>query len=271
MNPQSKIATIVPLKHLDLIQDDDYFMALSYAASKPEYVEFFRRRVAEGKFVMMDNSAVELTEPESFETYLDKALAVQANQIMLPDWFQDAARTVQAAKSGLIDLETMFDKQGWQPGVMVVPQGHGIDEWRDCLLRLLGVLFLHLPNASYRPLAVGISCRYTDLFGGTRAPAFRIAKQILTEEYEGAPIKIHFLGCWANPEDDVAPFIEDPIFQGVDSSYPSVYAWHGYKLNKSRFAMPRPPREIDFIYDHYDSRLLKDNISTWRTACLPKL
>src|SRR3989337_2874228 len=94
-----KIATIVPLAHLNEIKDDDYFMALSYAISNSEYAGFFNERAGEGKHVILDNSAVELGEPEDFKGYLEKAMAIHASEIMLPDVFRDPEATLRRAKA----------------------------------------------------------------------------------------------------------------------------------------------------------------------------
>ncbi len=92
-----KIATIVPLAHLDELRYDDYLMALAHAAQTRDYMDFYKARAGEGRYVILDNSAVELGKPMDFATYLGLAMEMGASEIVLPDHFQDAKRTKAVA------------------------------------------------------------------------------------------------------------------------------------------------------------------------------
>jgi hypothetical protein len=252
-----QVATIVPLNHLDLIKNDTYFMALAHAAEDKSYLNFFRDRAAEGKYVILDNSAVELGRSEEFEAYVHKARSMNASCILLPDIFQDRAATFAEAVKGCDIIFT----GSYAPDIMVVPQGTTIGEW---LASAIDLYYLVKNKLDTTPI-MGISCRYTEMFHGNRASAVMLLIAAAIPN-----LRIHLLWCYANPIFEVLPLLFHGSFgvMGVDSSYPSVYAWHGMQLDNKDFENPRPERKIDFLTDTYDVPLLKYNIRTWVKACL---
>lgn len=255
----TKVATLVPKAHLIDINGDEYFMALSYAATDPEYVNFFATQARIGNYVILDNSAVELGHPEPFEDYLAKAFKMGVSEVMLPDFFQDAQATVAEARRCM----SILSEQRYGGNIMVIPQGKTVLEWIECCKALLDIRVQFA--GSHRYLAattVGISTRYTDFFDGSRAKILWLLELAL---FGGQ--KVHFLGCYADPRMEIAPVLPLHYVRGVDSSYPSVYAQQGMLLTPEAFSWPRPPRNIDFLNDKYDRTLLRANITEWRDAC----
>lgn len=260
-----KVATIVPLHHLELLNDDEYFLALSHAAENSMYLRFFREWAEQGKYIILDNSAVELEEPEPFGHYLEKALSMGASEILLPDHFRNPERTLDAAWAAMAALENT----GYTGRIMVVPQGKTVFEWLRNAVELLDVRSVDDTHGLRTVTTVGISCRYTDMFDGNRTNAFTLLKDHFTK-FTGR-FRVHFLGCYADPREEIAPIIYNPSVQGVDSSYPSVYAQHNIVLNQQAFTMPRPARHIDFLQHTYDPLLLAYNVDMWRDACLGEI
>ena len=262
-----KVATLVPLKHLDTIVDDEYFMALSHAAANDEYLDFFRERSEEGKYVILDNSSIEMGGPEAFESYLEKARLMKASEIMLPDVFQDPTATLREAERCMMILKKR-EYSGYN--VMVIPQGDNVLEWfknaRDlCNIRVL--LYPMNPSHGYREATtIGITYRYTTLFGGNRLNMLWLLSSMLPGFQ-----KIHFLGAKADPRLEARLAIKQFEVRGVDSSYPCVYTQHGIKITPEFMSGPRPTREIDFLEDEYDTELLQKNLEVWWDACLNPL
>lgn len=247
-----KVATLVPKAHLDLIRDDEYFMCLSHAMDDPEYAAFFAERAAEGKYVVMDNSTIELGYPEDFDTYLIKAQAANISEITLPDWFEDSERTLDSANAGLYKLQVLR----FFPNVMAIPQGKTVSEWLVCAYRLA---------QSSLVSTLGISYRYGPMFGGDRRPAVFCLASLLDGVPEWPHLRIHLLGAHAPPAVELPPLLASYRIRGVDSSLPCVYTKHGLELDD---VTPRPAiRNIDFLNDRYDEKLLQWNIDTWRAMC----
>lgn len=250
-----KIATILPLHHLDEIRDDSYFMALSHACENEEYLKFFRERAKDNRYVILDNSAVETGAPEDFKTYMEKATAIGVSSIMLPDVFQDARATLDSAYWALDDYA--LDIKLLSMDVMVIPQGRSIDEWLKNAKDLSDIVL----DRGMSPI-FGISCRYTSMFGGTRSLAI-----LLLHHHRNEYLKIHLLGCYADPRIDVRPILNFHFITGVDSSYAAVYTENILKITPESLSGTRPSRNINFLTDTYDVELLRDNIKAWRLAC----
>lgn len=260
----SKVATIVPFHHLNLIEYDSYMLALSHAAEAVEYLSFFRDQSRNGSHVILDNSAVELGEPEPFGRYLEKALEMEAHEILLPDHFRDPSATLGAAEYA---LRVLTETDVYSGKIMAVPQGNSVVSWLRNAADLLGLRAITDDgDRLYKVNTVGISCRYTDMFDGNRWNAAVLLLQGILRYQQD--VNIHFLGCYADPREEIAPALNSIRVNGVDSSYPSVYAQNGIRLTKEMFAMPRPPREINFLADQYDVGLLRTNVNEWRNACL---
>ncbi len=257
-----KIATIVPLKHLDTIIDDEYFMALSHVAGNDEYLNFFRERVEEGKYVILDNSAIEMGGPETFETYLEKARLMKASEVMLPDIFPDPVATLLEAKRCM----ALLKKAEYPGNVMVIPQGETLLEWlssaRD-LCKVCSVGSRSSVVSFWEATTIGISYRHADLFGGNRLNILWLLESVLPGFQ-----KIHFLGCKMDPRFEACLAIKQLKVRGVDSSFPCVYTHHGIKITPEFLGGARPAREIDFLEDDYDAVLLQYNMDVWWDACL---
>jgi hypothetical protein len=227
-------------------------MALSYAYDN-KYAEFFQHQTRQGKFVILDNSAIELGEPEPFVDYLSKAGLMQASEIMLPDHFERPQQTLTTAMGILETYGDVIRKSGFS--VMVIPQGRYPKQWFLNMRELSNLCDYWLG----RKPTIGISYRYNDMFGGRRDVPARQAVE--------TGHNVHLLGCKEDPRSHIAPLLSQPGIRGVDSSYPSIYAAHGLQLNPDDFGRSRPPRNVNFLQDIYEDSLLKYNIDAWRKAC----
>ena len=251
MSLRDKIATIVPLSHLDQIKDDHYQMALSHACENSEYMGFFADRVTEGKYVILDNSTVELGEPEDFGTYLRKAREMQVTEIILPDWLQDSPKTIEADREAMAEVKRI----GWKGNVMAVPQGRTQAEWIQCCREMLlmgGIT------------TIGISRRYMVMFGESRLMAVLAVTRLLMTINPSA--RIHLLGCSAAPEREIPPILNTGKLRGVDSGSAAFYAKNRLRMKPGE---PRPPGEsIDVLKDEYAPDQLQFRIDEWITACI---
>ena len=242
-----KIATIVPLAHLEELRYDDYLMALAHAAQTRDYMDFYKERAGEGRYVILDNSAVELGAPMDFATYLGLAMEMGASEIVLPDHFMDASATKKAAFPAI----QMAKLGGYYGNIMFIPQGRNREEWYHNAL--WGMWNLPIQT-------LGLSCRYTEMWGNRMA----MIREILPHTPE--TVKIHLLGNYLPPEDDVAIALRKPQVRGVDSSYASVFTKHDLLIESG---VPRPAdRNLDFITDRFANLgLFQANLKSWRVRC----
>ncbi len=244
---REKVATIVPKAHLNLTKDDTLFMALVHVAVQDaDYVKFFEDRAAEGKYVILDDSAIELGEPISFWRMLEVAQQMDASEIVLPDYFRDNERTFEATKAAL----EVAQQQGYTGATMACPHGKTKADWLDCARKLLGLAIDTL----------GISYRYTSLWDSRRAPI-----QALMPELLDTNTRVHLLGSDVYPAVEVYPLLKLQVVRGVDSARASVFAKHQIFMEPY---MERPPRTVDFLLDKYEPKLITTNVNRWRRWCV---
>ena len=222
-------------------------MALVHLLEYGRYRRFFEDRVTEGKYVILDNSTVELGKPWPMEDYLHEAMSVGAHEILLPDWLHSMARTLNAAEFGL----EVADEAGYEGNIMGVPQGNSQEEWIECLEAMMGMGIT----------SIGISRRYLDKFGESRLFACYVVYHIAYQM--SVDFSIHLLGAGLPAEVEVAPCLRLPRVVGVDSAMPSYFAKAGQKLSFNADTIERSSIENDV----YDPDLIATNIAVWRLLC----
>jgi hypothetical protein len=240
-----KVASIVPLKYLELTRQDDYFMALAQVVLRSDrYASFFRDRVMEGKFVLLDNGAAEQSQI-SVKDLIAAAELVQASEVVLPDTIGNRSDTLH---KGLDAADALYGN-GWQ--LMAVPQGSTEREWADCAAIMAGWDFVD---------TLGISKFYP---GQPRGRALYDLMHATNPLYNGK--EIHLLGATLDIQ-DVSSLHERYRVRGIDSAFPYYYAKKGIALPST---VAKPEQGIDFVEDDgVDHDLLRHNLTWWRATCM---
>ena len=255
-------ATIVPTPYLHLTKDDVYLMALAHLIGvDKEYTDFFIERGKEGKFILMDNGVVE-NDQRPLEELVEKALLINASEIILPDTLYDSGATLRDSKAAIDRLRRMH--VGKAPfGLMAVPQGQDFHEWYRCAAIML----------QWDIDAIGISKFTTPKFVEFRGKARRFCFGALAAL--GCKKDIHFLGCWDDPAEmaDLTTLesLATPtakMIRGTDSAIAYAYAREGKLLSTHN---SRPMEEIDFAASTALEAILDTNITRWRDYCAGKL
>ena len=247
----NRVASIVPIPHLDLIQDDTYFMALTHLLDDPQYFWFYRTMVEMGRYVILDNSTVELGHPADPVEYIENAVRLGASEILLPDWLRSPERTLKAGDKFIY----LVAGSNYTGRLMAVPQGANVGEWAECAR-----IMLKWPIHS-----LGLSRRYWEFAGVYRRRGVQILSELCMEAGR-TDVKVHLLGCAGLPEDDVAPSLGMDIVQGVDSSLAAQFTAAGLHLAAG---VPRPP-VADIPWDFntkYGTGLMRTNLRAWRNLC----
>lgn len=82
---------------------NDYDYALVHLFDKNKtYFDFFKKSIAEGRTVILDNSAYELGRPygsEPSESYIEWICKLQPTEYILPDWRDDSAKNLEAIRN----------------------------------------------------------------------------------------------------------------------------------------------------------------------------
>lgn len=132
-----KLINIFPLGNICMEYQQDMHMYLTHMVEKyPVYASTAR---ATRGYKILDNSLIELGGAVDLERVLDAAKAINADEIILPDVFQDGPATVKAVKGSLQCLISNWPNRNWPFKLMAVAQGSTIEEWYDCYQQLLAM------------------------------------------------------------------------------------------------------------------------------------
>ena len=130
-----QLINIFPLGNICMEYTQDMHMYLTHMVEKyPMYASTARDTRG---YKILDNSLIELGGAVDLERVLGAAKAINADEIILPDVFQDGPATVKAVKESLQYLINKWPNRDWPFKLMAVAQGATVEEWYDCYQQLL--------------------------------------------------------------------------------------------------------------------------------------
>lgn len=251
-----KVATILPVKHLELTKDNPYHMVLAqFVGESQEYTEFFMGRRDAGKFVLMDNGAAEGCQP-TMEELIPKIQLLEPTEIVLPDTPMNSKVTLHKGRKALEVVYANFDPKVYLPRLMAVPQGATIQDWVDCARAML----------KWPIQAFGVSKFLTSNIGDNARTVVleRLYEQCsASERAKLAETDIHFLGCHIHPKETAGALHLEGKYKlrGTDSAIAFIYTQAGVEITHGT---TRPEGEIDFMGGEAKNvALLKKNIKKW--------
>lgn len=255
-----KFCAIAPINKLKDTRENIIHMALTHLCDDPKYVQFFQREKEAGKFIILDNSIIELGSACTIEKVLSAAEKIGADEIVLPDVFLEGKKTVEEAKK-YVDL--VHDK-GYR--VMAVAHGRTIEEWSSCALELvkLKVDTLGIPKVLSKQL------NYLEEPGRV---ACLIALGDICEKNNLMPPTIHLLGIDNNPLEVGYIYNLDmngkiPTIRSCDSAISFVYAAFDTTFAEADpETFMRPDMKIDFFGSGCDDATHLRNIMHCRQCC----
>lgn len=186
--------------------------------------------LSSSRYLIVDNSMMELGHSMKLADVIDAAWRVDADEIILPDVFQDRRGTLDLIDESFGSLiesgftrRTAIDK----PDLMAVPQGSTLDEWLECYDEIYN---LYVPM-HVQTIGVPKSLAMDDPEGRIRA------LQAIQDRW---PNRIsqhawHLLGVWNHASEPELWSMGEPIeiarlfpwVRSVDTSLP-VYGSLGY-------------------------------------------
>jgi len=173
-----QLAPIVPIANLGhpYVRAQKYQLCLAHLYLEyAQYRRAYQEMSTDGKHhVILDNSVHELRTPLDFETLKCILAELGPQEVVLPDFIDDAEATYT---SGCRRLEALADSQ---LSVMFVPQGRNLKEWLDCLLKFCR-------DAEAAKPVIGLT-RYKWLQGQSRA--------LLADIVLDMGLSVHLLGCY---------------------------------------------------------------------------
>lgn len=189
-----KMAHIIPPSQLDAIPlTQKIHLCLVHLVERSEvYRDYYRNKAAQGHTVILDNSAFELGEAYPAEQMLDLAEEIGATEVMAPEFFMNATKTIDSIK----EFSELMAARGGKASIFATICGADINEWLRCYRAVV-----ELSNVS----TVGISFRAnefvpipevdTDILTKRRMEA-RITLMSILARLRSPHVQHHLLGLW---------------------------------------------------------------------------
>lgn len=124
------LINIYPLGNLENEYHQKMHMFLTHMVEKyPAYASVAQD--APG-YKILDNSLIELGGSVSVQRVVGAAEYIGADEIILPDVFQNGPETLKAVDKALKELNKLYPNRSWPFKLQAVAQGLDIREWFDC-------------------------------------------------------------------------------------------------------------------------------------------
>lgn len=232
-----KLASIVPMKNVERTFDGDYAMMLTHLAKYYPKRENFLP-ASRQCYRILDNSLIELGGAVDMEQLIAAAEMCDADEIILPDVFKDAAATLRSVVQAIEWLDDHQLKHKYR--LMAVCQGDTPAEFERCFRTLESFPTIH---------CIGIP-KVAETIHPNGRPGFEYL-------WQGSPKTIHLLGCWSNLT-ELLEYENPARIRSVDTCIPALNALTG----KGTWANRTRNRTID---------LIKDDLCTCRNSYAEKL
>lgn len=130
-----KLINIFPLGNLGMHYTQDMHMFLTHLVEKYPFYAKMAREIKGYK--ILDNSLIELGGAVNLQRVLDAAAHIDADEIILPDVFQDGPATIDAVQTSIEELLAIYPEGDFPYKLMAVAQGSNEKEWYECYKFLL--------------------------------------------------------------------------------------------------------------------------------------
>lgn len=249
-----EISHIVPTDLLYLIEGRRFYMCLANIAFKNNtYLDFYKKQVERGAFVLLDNGAAE-NDQMTLDQMWEVISKLNPNEVVLSDCLYNGKQTIKNSKKAI----AFYRKKGYRGQFMFVPQGKCFREWSKCLVNM------DMSDVSTIGISKFVTSRWDDEMARQKCCDFIQNNMI----YFNSNIQVHLLGCNTCIKE---PKIIEKIFEYEElpiRSNDTAIAYI-YSLNhQDVLSGDRPKGEINFINHELDSKgieCLKNNIVTFDT------
>lgn len=231
-----KVASIAPMHDVERTFDGSYAMLLSHLK------DYYPKRVkGDNCYRIMDNSLIELGGAVDMIQLVTAATCCDANEIILPDVFQDYDKTWRSVDKALSWLYQKGFNDHFR--LMVVCQGKTIDDFERCFDRLVGIKEVH---------CIGIP-KVSETLHRQGRPYFEYLWQ------QGCPKDIHLLGCWTSL-DEIKQYQHPEMIRSIDTCIPalnSIYCMDVWQQRTKERTIDLKHDKLNRVFYDYNINQLK--------------
>ena len=255
------MAHIIPPSQLKAIPlSQKIHLCLAHLVERSEvYRDYYRKKARAGHTVILDNSAFELGKAYPAEKMFELAEIIGATEIMAPEFFLDAEKTIEA----VFEFSEVMSKNGSKAKIFATICGSDINEWLHCYNKVAALTNVETVGISFRASSyipvLEVGC---DMLTKRRMES-RLTLTSILARHRSPHVNHHLLGLW-DPYELTMQRHHDWI-RSCDSS--AAYA-HGIKeiLVSAKVGLPCDKKSMNFEFGgvHTDREILfvKDNMRT---------
>jgi len=239
-------------KDVQLLTDGDYALVHLFETD-PEYFDMFKKAVAMGREVILDNSIFELGEAFESTRFVDWVLKLLPTWYIVPDCLDNMEQTIYNMVDFVLNYGTLPSKR------IGVVQGKTEQELRECYRALHP--YCDMIAFSFNSIPFGETVQQQAL----ERPRFifRMAADGILDPH----MPHHLLGC-ALPQEMLS--YRHPCIYSMDTSNPVVHGLKGISYNQ--YGLDRKESEklcdlIDAVPTHLEWQIIRYNISAFRRFC----
>ena len=251
-----KTFVIPPVSQLQLIDYGDHYFCLTQLYIKhAHYREFFKQKVADGKFVLLDNGIGDGT-PITQDVLYEVTKDLMPSEVIPLDTLFDSRRTLENVFDFINRLrdDNLLDKID----IFAVAQGNTFDEWIYCYKALLSIEEVKTIGMSKLsiPWVVSRSTKDTNI-GRDRNVMYDFLKN------SGLIQKsLHMLG--SGGVDEYEHYKGDPFVRSSDSCVAVWSAMNGISFDESYKRIPTPKNYFDLEINEQAVALAIENIRIFK-------
>jgi hypothetical protein len=222
----------------DIINDYPYVLGHLLNLDK-DYAYFYKKKLENAPFSILDNSAFELGKSIPFEELHQLSVEYKPTHLVLPDVVNNYEKTRSNAVEYINQYRDSYDNPLEYIGVC---QGNSFEEIAECidLYIINGVDIIALPFDLIRE-SEWVTVRYRFLKWWIKNHYNKIP-----DWYSSRNIKLHLLGC-QNPI-EFALYKDNPIMQklifSLDTSSPIINGWIGNKFLEDGLITEKPKAKL---------------------------
>jgi hypothetical protein len=255
-----KVSHETPLCLLDdSLHFNDYDYALPHLFDEePEYLEYFRKAKAAGRYIIMDNSLHELGHAYSTERLMHWVNELEPNEFIVPDVWEDKTASIVNARSW---ANVIMPKNTTKVAVVQAKTLHEAFECTQIYKDLGYKKIAYSYGASYyNDICVHPNKDLGKALGRVYVISTLYKQKALTK-YD----RVHLLGCQVPQE--FAWYRDIECIESIDTSNPVMAALEGIRYTNAGLTEKPKANMNDYLYmlgDQIDYDVLTHNLLKFR-------
>lgn len=244
-----KIAHESPKSYFESIQrETDYDYALVHLFEEdPQYLSMFKKAIAGGREVILDNSIFELGTAFELNRFMSWVQEIQPTWYIVPDVLEDSRGTIESMRN--------FLNSGWRekvPGCKCigVVQGKTREDIMECYRFMV-------EEAKVDKVAISFNLSYYEsifphpnkLVSWTMGRVAFIGDLMTNCPFFDPTVPMHLLGCALPVEGKFYNSISHSFIDSVDTSNPVVHGMKGISYDTSFGLVTKDPTKLHTLMD----------------------